>query len=626
VKNQYCGDNVPVQEISLKLKLLPSKEQAARLDEAFGKWASLCNRVVAGADIKELAPRSAPGLQFSKTQLHQVQKDVNEHKEALSRFAKRKEWERQKEEERRDRIVRVLQDPASREYEKPDSRKFRLKPDPERPWTLKTKYKTEAKYRGDLKESKRKIKRIQKTVDKIKKGKITFKPRRIGLWNSSYRVSFAPERAKVLLSPFAGKTHAMEIPIVVQPEKPAKKSASQAASFAYLQKAIQEFLAFSLRRKLAGMSSSQRALSRAKRPEKVARFEEQMTAKKSSLGKKVEKIEQATRPLTEAERQLLEQGALALIAGKDAPAEFNELTVSLASLLQNKTEPLKLEQYPILIRKPINRAKEKRITNLRPDEWKYYIQFAYEPSSVPARQPKNYLGVDRGLHSSLALAVYNPATRGFPYNRLYANETVRWKWHARNLRRAILRLERRLRAQKGIHLKENQMKKGLRSIENRIEDYFHRISREVVDAAQENDAAIVMEYLSGMKQSGRGRGRRLKGLNYALSNFDYEKVARLINYKAQNAGIPVYEIDAAGTSQNCAMCLINGRESQANFHRGIDGNTKRAYCDTCRQQTGNDKSEIDADLNAARVIAAAVPLNLGQPRPFGTEKARARRA
>ena len=129
--------------------------------------------------------------------------------------------------------------------------------------------------------------------------------------------------------------------------------------------------------------------------------------------------------------------------------------------------------------------------------------------------------------------------------------------------------------------------------------------------AEQHRSAIVLEDLQSMKQHGRKRSARLKGLNYALSNFDYAKVAQLILYKARRRGIPVFDVTPAGTSQNCARCLLEGKEQH--YRRGVGGNSKIGRCDTCGQ--------IDADLNAARTIAVSFQKGINHPLPFGTREA-----
>ena len=143
-------------------------------------------------------------------------------------------------------------------------------------------------------------------------------------------------------------------------------------------------------------------------------------------------------------------------------------------------------------------------------------------------------------------------------NKLQPNPIRGWKWKLRKVKKSIQHLERRLRAKDGTKIPENQMKKRLRGIEPRVESYYHNVSREIVNLAKEYNASIVVENLEGggLKQHGRKKNARSRSLNYALSLFDYGKIASLIKYKADLEGVPMYEVLAAYTSQNCAKCIL----------------------------------------------------------------------
>lgn len=245
--------------------------------------------------------------------------------------------------------------------------------------------------------------------------------------------------------------------------------------------------------------------------------------------------------------------------------EYVNTLNELAKHQFEKKEFIHINKYPILIRKPLN--KTKKLKNLKPDEWKYYIQIAYEPINKPKEiEIQKIMGIDRGLSHLLALSIFDPkqtkSEKKFILNELVDNPIIGWKWRLRKLKKSIQHLERRLKAQKNIHIYENQMKKKFRSIENRIENLYHNISRKIVNSAEKNNACIVFENLEkqSLKQHGRKKTGKLKKLNYFLSLFDYGKIASLINYKAQLKDIPVFQIDPAYTSQNCAKCILENNK------------------------------------------------------------------
>lgn len=238
--------------------------------------------------------------------------------------------------------------------------------------------------------------------------------------------------------------------------------------------------------------------------------------------------------------------------------EYVKLLEKIARYLLDKKEGTYAigQKYPILFRKPTNKIK--KLKNLKSYEWKYYIQFGYEQINKYSLETKTIMGIDRGLTHLLAYSVFDPESNKFIINQLEPNPVSGWKWNMRKMKRSIQHLERKLRAQRGVHIYENQMKKRVKGIENKIESLYHNVSRKIVDLAKEKNACIVLEDLEGqsLKQHGRRKTGRLRGLNYTLSLFDYGKIASLIKYKAELEGIDVWNIDPAYTSQNCAKCIL----------------------------------------------------------------------
>lgn len=238
-------------------------------------------------------------------------------------------------------------------------------------------------------------------------------------------------------------------------------------------------------------------------------------------------------------------------------SEYVGFLEAAAEYLANKKDgSYSINKYPILFRKPTNKGK--KLKNLKSDEWKYYIQFGYEPINKHSLETKNIMGIDRGLTHLLAYSVFDPESNKFIINQLEPNPVSGWKWKMRKMKRSIQHLERKIRAQKGVHIYENQMKKRAKGTEDKIESLYHNVSRKIVDVAKEKNACIVFEDLEGqsLKQHGRRKIGRLKRLNYTLSLFDYGKIASLIKYKAELEGINVWNINPAYTSQNCAKCML----------------------------------------------------------------------
>lgn len=129
-------------------------------------------------------------------------------------------------------------------------------------------------------------------------------------------------------------------------------------------------------------------------------------------------------------------------------------------------------------------------------------------------------------------------------------------------------------------------KKSLRAIrkigrtERRVVDaHLHKLSKDIVQMAKENNATIVLGDLQGIRERAKTRGRKFRAKmarmpSYRLSNF--------IEYKALWKDVSVVYINEAYTSKTCHICGEFGtRPTQGQF-----------MCHNCG-------SQYNADLNGA---------------------------
>lgn len=618
---------------ALKLKLLPTKEQQQILDEMFNKWASICTRMSYKNIEKEkiAPPDNGNGIWFNKTQLNQAETDVKDLKKAMQKQAEQKERELEKIKDRYRVISETLRNNDKRDIDPRKSSNFRPK-EYVSAGLLKTKFHTQNYYQKELENLERAMTKREKTIGKIKKGNIYFKPKRIGLWPTSFSLSFTGKKFVLKTFPRGDAYQKpIEIYMVTEPLQPVigkDRGLSSQKSKDYISHSIKQFITFSLHSRFFGMNDTEKILMKLKinkniilyrkknftsdgmlkvLENKVKRSFEQnekelfysefnkfSTNKNNEFSKLyLELIEKLSNELKERKLALLNKKFLSLdqkikdikkIINNDIDStiikkefqmfkrnvdnyvvnyhyseEYVNYMLHLTDILYNKKDVFDVNKYPILIRKPINRYRKKQIKNLAPEQWKYYIQLSYEPLEIKQEfKEKSVMGIDRGLTHLLAISVFNPETNRFSVNRLVENPIAGWKWKLRKMKMSIQHLERRTRAQKNVHIFENQMKKRFRSLENRIENLYHNLSGEIIETAKANSAVIVLENLErqGLKQHGRKKNSGMRSLNYALSLFDYAKIASLIKYKAEDAGIPVFGVEAAGTSQNCAKCIL----------------------------------------------------------------------
>lgn len=596
---------------SFKLKLLPTDEQNVLLNEVFCKWASLCTRMASkGHDKERLAPPDSSGNYFNKTQLNQVNTDVTDHKGALEESASQKERAVEKVKRRLKLISDMLSEPKLRDVSQQKPTTFRPLE-----WVkeglLKTKYHTVHYWQKECDKLTKQKERMEKTIEKIKKGKITFKPTKMSLHQNCFSLSFG--KGKFSMRPFSDTKRGINLDMLTAPIQPAigkNDGKSSLRSKEFIARNIENYIIFSIHSQLFGLSRSEELLLNAKKEELVAKRDAMLKKKSDSLSKKIKELEKIVgRKLTDSERsEVMSQG------GKLSSEKFSEDDSYLKTLkvlakdIIGREELFRLKKYPIVIRKPLN--ERKKLKNLKPDEWEYYLQLSYDELEKKEFTPKTIMGIDRGLKHILAIAIYDSVQNKFVKNMLIPNPILGWKWKLRKIKRSIQHMERRIRAQQNAHIPENQLKKRLKSIENKIDYYYHNVSRQILNLAHDFKSAIVVEDLQNMKQHGRKKSKGLRGLNYALSNFDYGKIMGLVKYKAESENVPLLTVLPAGTSQNCAYCLLYGKE-QGNYVRN-NVNSKIGKCKL--------HGEIDADINAARTIAICYHKNINEPKPYGERK------
>ncbi len=103
---------------------------------------------------------------------------------------------------------------------------------------------------------------------------------------------------------------------------------------------------------------------------------------------------------------------------------------------------------------------------------------------------------------------------------------------------------------------------------DRVKSRLHLVSKGLVRAAKDRNAAIVLEDLTGIRRFFSPR------LNRRLSAWPHRELHRQIAYKAQAAGVPVVVVNPHLTSQKCAACGWTGKRSKT---RTSARRTERVY-------------------------------------------------
>ncbi|MDF2956360.1 MAG: Transposase [Candidatus Alkanophagales archaeon MCA70_species_2] len=203
------------------------------------------------------------------------------------------------------------------------------------------------------------------------------------------------------------------------------------------------------------------------------------------------------------------------------------------------------------------RFKEAKIFK-RKNDW--FVHITVEKEVEIKREYNNILAIDLGIRRIATIV-----STANPKPKFYGKELRRVRGHYFFLRRKLGRLKK-FKAIKKMGNKEKRI----------VDDLLHKISREIVNRAKEENAVIVLGDLKGIRR--RDKGRKF---NRKLNSFPYYRLSKFIEYKAAWEGIMVIKVNEANTSKLCSRC-----GSQGLRHNG------RFVCPNCG-------IELNADYNGA---------------------------
>lgn len=218
------------------------------------------------------------------------------------------------------------------------------------------------------------------------------------------------------------------------------------------------------------------------------------------------------------------------------------------------------------------------------DGGSFELHVAFEWQTI-AVETDHWLGVDRGIYNLAAFSVVDEDGKVLNEGNVSGRE----------LRFVQRQFERRAADQQ----KRGKIIRGSKRLAWN-DEAVHVTANAIVRAAIENNARVVLEDLSSFSAMGRKArviGRRRTGFNKLLNRKQYEKLAKLLEYKLSEFGLPpAIAISPAGTSQTCPECAHRSAENRVKKPAADGFEMDRFKCVACGY-------EADADLNAARVIA-----------------------
>jgi putative transposase len=85
----------------------------------------------------------------------------------------------------------------------------------------------------------------------------------------------------------------------------------------------------------------------------------------------------------------------------------------------------------------------------------------------------------------------------------------------------------------------------------RVEDIYHKVANQIVTAAKEAKASVVvMEKLENIRE----KKKRIKAMNGRLNRWSFRRLQNIIEYKARLSGLMVVYLNAKNTSSLCPTC------------------------------------------------------------------------
>jgi len=201
------------------------------------------------------------------------------------------------------------------------------------------------------------------------------------------------------------------------------------------------------------------------------------------------------------------------------------------------------------------------------DTWWIYITVIHEVQIKESYS--NILGIDLG--SKVMATVCGSFNNQRP--TFYGREV-----------RGIRRHYQYLRSELG----KKKLLKKIKQLSNKeqrtINDILHKISKQIVEKAEQTDSYIVLGDLKGIRNSSKKKGRNFRRI---VSNMPYLKLTQFVEYKAKEKGIKVVRVSERGSSKTCSKCGYADK-----LNRKTQGLFKCRQCGF----------ELNADANGVRNI------------------------
>ena len=265
-------------------------------------------------------------------------------------------------------------------------------------------------------------------------------------------------------------------------------------------------------------------------------------------------------------------------------------SVSLSTLDGRERIPLVVGNYQI---EKLKGRKPTSATLCKRKDGKFYIHIQVKEEVAEPQTGHGVLGVDLG-RTDIAHTSEGDHWNGQPLNRRRDHDSRLRAVLQPKAGKGTRRSRRRCR----------ELVKRLSGRERRFQVWVnHRISKAIVSRAKATNSAIALEDLTGIRertnQQPRNKTERRRSNSWA-----FYQLRQFLEYKAIRAGVRVWVVPPAYTSQTCHKCLHIHPDPKQSYRNG-----KSFKCGHCGWKG-------DADFNGANVIALLGAV-VNQPRGSG---------
>jgi len=167
---------------------------------------------------------------------------------------------------------------------------------------------------------------------------------------------------------------------------------------------------------------------------------------------------------------------------------------------------------------------------------------------VPVYQPKSVIGIDSN-ENSLDYCVIEAKDGGQTEGHLGTIDTSEVTRINRDYDR---RVQRATKGKQNPKAKGKIQRKYGRIRRERTKAVWHLIALMFIQMASQQQGALVLERLNGMKARIKGASKRLR--RRLLNHWSIMTLHRILETKAKAYGIPLVFVDPQGTSKTCPIC------------------------------------------------------------------------